>query len=517
MIRSAALPASRTPNVQAPADIAAVVTNLPAGRAHRGESTAALRLQCERCRSEPRRKTRQGFRRHPAAAGRSAATGDGDRRRTSGLADGRRAAVLASWPRSAVRRLRPPSTRVRSPLERDEGEYAYAGQLILEGVPPYELAYNMKFPGAYYAYAALMAMFGETAAGIRIGLLCRHLVTMGVAVCAWPAAGRQPGGRRSAPRPFALLALDRWSMGIFAHATHFVLLPAVAGFLALHFALRTERAWMFVMSGVLMGVAIIMKQQALFFALPAVALAMWSARAAGSAWCGAAARWSSRAWRRRSHCSSPCSPRRACSTDSGSGRSSTLPRTYRRSLSLGMSVLGMAWARITLDNGWFWYAGVAGLALLFLTRLAHGNRLFIMSWLVASALAIVPGLYFRPHYFILLMPVAGLLVGVAIASIDRIAARPIGAVRARAAALLVFAGMLGRVRHSAVHYLFRIGETELVRSLYQGNPFLESPEVARYLAAHTTPDDRIVVLGSEPQIYFYSDRKSATGYIYAYP
>lgn len=38
------------------------------------------------------------------------------------------------------------------PLERDEGEYAYAGQLILDGIPPYRLAYNMKFPGAYYAF-----------------------------------------------------------------------------------------------------------------------------------------------------------------------------------------------------------------------------------------------------------------------------------------------------------------------------------------------------------------------------
>jgi hypothetical protein len=33
------------------------------------------------------------------------------------------------------------------PLERDEGEYAYAGQLLLQGIPPYQLAYNMKFPG----------------------------------------------------------------------------------------------------------------------------------------------------------------------------------------------------------------------------------------------------------------------------------------------------------------------------------------------------------------------------------
>jgi len=54
-----------------------------------------------------------------------------------------------------------------APLERDEGEYAYAGQLILDGVPPYRLAYNMKFPGTYYAYAAIEAAFGESAGAIR--------------------------------------------------------------------------------------------------------------------------------------------------------------------------------------------------------------------------------------------------------------------------------------------------------------------------------------------------------------
>ena len=58
------------------------------------------------------------------------------------------------------------------PLERDEGEYAYAGQLMLQGIPPYELAYNMKFPGVYAAYALIMAVFGETPAGIHLGILC---------------------------------------------------------------------------------------------------------------------------------------------------------------------------------------------------------------------------------------------------------------------------------------------------------------------------------------------------------
>src|SRR6516164_8999077 len=63
------------------------------------------------------------------------------------------------------------------PLERDEGEYAYAGQLILQGIPPYELAYNMKMPGTYFAYSLGMAMFGETIQGIHLMLLVVNSLT----------------------------------------------------------------------------------------------------------------------------------------------------------------------------------------------------------------------------------------------------------------------------------------------------------------------------------------------------
>src|SRR6187455_3128951 len=64
------------------------------------------------------------------------------------------------------------------PLERDEGEYAYAGQLILEGIPPFQIAYNMKFPGTYYAYSAILALFGQTAWGIHVGLLLLNAATI---------------------------------------------------------------------------------------------------------------------------------------------------------------------------------------------------------------------------------------------------------------------------------------------------------------------------------------------------
>src|SRR3954463_7208259 len=64
------------------------------------------------------------------------------------------------------------------PLERDEGEYAYAGQLILHGVPPYKEAFNMKLPGTYCAYALIMALFGQTPAGIHLGLMLVNVASI---------------------------------------------------------------------------------------------------------------------------------------------------------------------------------------------------------------------------------------------------------------------------------------------------------------------------------------------------
>src|SRR6202020_3665584 len=67
---------------------------------------------------------------------------------------------------------------VDMPLERDEGEYAYAGQLITQGIPPYQLACNMKWPGTYFAYALGMLQFGQTAAGVHSTLMVVNSLTI---------------------------------------------------------------------------------------------------------------------------------------------------------------------------------------------------------------------------------------------------------------------------------------------------------------------------------------------------
>ena len=57
----------------------------------------------------------------------------------------------------------------------------------------------------------------------------------------------------------------------------------------------------------------------------------------------------------------------------------------------------------------------------------------------------------------------------------------------------------------------------LARLVYGANPFPECVEIARYIRERSSSDDRIAIIGSEPQIYFYSRRRAATGYLYTYP
>jgi len=114
------------------------------------------------------------------------------------------------------------------PLERDEGEYAYAGQLMLQGIPPYKLAYNMKFPGTYAAYAVIMSIFGQTIFGIHLGLLLVNTITVALIFL----LGRQlmdSTAGIAAATSYAVLSMNPSVLGLAAHATNFVMVFVLGG------------------------------------------------------------------------------------------------------------------------------------------------------------------------------------------------------------------------------------------------------------------------------------------------
>src|SRR5215471_6048439 len=118
------------------------------------------------------------------------------------------------------------------PLERDEGEYAYAGQLLLQGVPPYKEAYNMKLPGTYAAYAVIMAVFGQTPSGIHFGLMLVNASSIVLVFLLGRKLLDEVAGVAAAV-VFGLLSLSPAVLGLAGHATHFVVLFALGGILAL--------------------------------------------------------------------------------------------------------------------------------------------------------------------------------------------------------------------------------------------------------------------------------------------
>jgi hypothetical protein len=86
----------------------------------------------------------------------------------------------------------------------------------------------------------------------------------------------------------------------------------------------------------------------------------------------------------------------------------------------------------------------------------------------------------------------------------------------RFAPLLVSCVALSQPILAERKFYFEVSADEASRIAYGSNPFPESVKIAEYLRDHSSVSDTIAILGSEPQIYFYSRRHSATGYIYTY-
>jgi len=408
---------------------------------------------------------------------------------------------------------------LETPLERDEGEYAYAGSLLLSGVPPYHEAHHMKLPGVYAAYAAVLRLFGKTISGIHTGLLVINMITV---LFLYLLARRllRFGGAVVAAALFAFLSLGQAVQGVFANAEHFVLLFAVPALWVFVAAMDRESTPLLFSSSVLFGFAFLMKQHgALFFAFGAVYLLIDGCRRREGAF-----RW-------------------------------LLPR-FLSYIAGALIVYGllclMLWRAGVFERFWFWtveYARayidqretgevfvrfwnaaseVAGaspllwvwavLGVLLAATAKEGCRRgdFLLLLGLFSLLAVTPGFHFRPHYFVLLLPAAALLAGAAAACAGSVPISHHPSIsRDVVLGLIVVCLALTTIQQRA--FLFEMTPIQVNRATYGLNPFIESVEIARYIRARTGEEEKIAVIGSEPQIYFYADRRAATGFIYTYP
>jgi Dolichyl-phosphate-mannose-protein mannosyltransferase len=406
-----------------------------------------------------------------------------------------------------------------APLERDEGEYAYAGQLILQGIPPYKLVYSMKLPGTYYVYAAIMAIFGQTAAGIHLGLM---LANAAASFLLFLIAKRLHGLLAGvlAGCTYALLSTRLSVLGLEGHATHFVVLFALAGILLLLHTIEKNSRTLLFCSGISLGLGFLMKQPGILFGIFAFFYWLWTQHER---------------------------PRRELAVESAlfvSGIAAPFALTcqilYRAGVFREFWFWTFSYARaygsiLNLRGGWrelrvvgpwairpfvIWEIAAVGLTAVIWSRKVRERSAFTVGFAIFSALAVFPGLYFRPHYFIMLLPAVALWTGIAVAAAqEELKSSP----KLEWLPLAVFLIALAFSVHGHWKVYFRLDPGAVYQKEHdsQGpgcaDGCAQDERVGDYIRDHSSETDQVAVLGSEPAIYFYARRHSATGYIYMFP
>jgi len=405
------------------------------------------------------------------------------------------------------------------PLERDEGEFAYIGQLILQHIPPYTLAYTMKLPGTSLVYAAVMSVFGQSAAAVHIGLLLANLASTVMLF----ALGRRLWNTcvgAVAAASFSLMSLSPSLYGTAAHATQFVVPFALGGTLLLLRARDSGRPMLPLLSGLLFGMAFLAKQHALAFVAfglfylvyesvrerPVRIMALLKRLAAFSL--GAAAPFGV-----------------TCLILLKLGVFDTFrfwTFTYAREYASELPI-SSAWEVFTImappaaaTLTVFLVLSAVGLIAVLLTRQLRSGAALLISLLVFSCIAVCPGFYFRAHYFIQILPAVSLLIGLAAYWPIHLLRRNRHRALLQAVPLLIFLAAAGCHVCGNQDVYLHSDPREACSLVYHDNPFCETVEVAGYIRSHSSATDRVAVLGSEPEILFYARRHSATGFIYTY-
>jgi len=419
------------------------------------------------------------------------------------------------------------------PLERDEGEYAYAGQQILKGIPPFISIYHVKLPGIYAAYATIELLFGQSCSGIHTGLMIVNVLTLIVIFLIGKRLFNPLSGAIAAAC-FGYLTLSQTMFGFTANAEHFVLLPAMTGILLLLRGISLSNSkssvetktkfWNlptlnFFLSGLLLGTAYTMKQHALLFILfsgfyflykfftnkllnfknlilngfvllfgvgiPFASLCMYFSHL------GLFEKFWWWTW--------------------------VYPRTYATQIpwSEGKLNFMISFPGIFYSTWLLQILALLGL-LAIIFKETWDKKIFIIGFFIFSLVAVSVAFYFYPHYFLLAMPALALLVAAGAEAVSSAFKKNKGSFLLKYGGLLVVAFFLSISLSHEKSYLFEKSSKEVATTTYPGQPFVAAQVYGKYIDENSKPDDKIAILGSEPEIYFYSKRRAATGFVYTY-
>ncbi len=365
----------------------------------------------------------------------------------------------------------------------------------------------------------IITVFGETHSGIHTGLL---FVNTGTSLLLFVLIRRliNPLAGVAASASFALLSVNPTVQGVFANAEHFVILFVCGGLCVLYSAIASRRNARYFAAGALFGAAILVKQHGVAFSVAAIAIQFFDGIEER--------RLGSRQFRIESAMlvSGLLAPYAAvCGFFAAAGSFEPFwfwtfqyaaDYSSFTSSAEALTYLKRGSSQIFSSNPLLWILAGVGVTSPAWNREARRLAAFIFALVTCSFIAITPGFVFRLHYYVLLLPASAVCISIAVIALNGFVVERLNLRSSDRPGYLILCALTAMSLIQNSEFFFEMTPRQATISLYGSNPFDESVEIGSYLGAHTQPDERIAVIGSEPQILFYAQRRSATGFIYTY-
>jgi dolichyl-phosphate-mannose-protein mannosyltransferase len=397
------------------------------------------------------------------------------------------------------------------PFERDEAGFTYIGKMMFEGKNLYTDLPDNKLPGLYFFYGLFTKIFGYNPEGVHLGLLLFNLASCWF-LFLFVRSIFDLFTAAVTILVFSILITGIDVFGFAAHATQLSLLPATCGLWLLQKAVDKQQWYFYLISGICFGIAFTIKQQAICFAAAAGLYLLFEERESQLKWLNIA--------RDAAIYIAGCIIPFAAITGymQMTGRSEAFWYwTFQASVTaesavkanVAINFFNSLWH--TMHQQWLFYLlAIAGCVICVISSMRLSRKIFLCAFILLSLASVIPGFNFYPHYYVLLMPAVAVAVSCAVNYF-----RAGGGWRFFLSLIVLIIAIIQAVSNQFSYY-FKDDHNEILISVYGNNPFPESKALGEFVTKNAHPGDKLLVLGSEPELLVYSNLESAMKHIYTY-
>ncbi|MBK9150239.1 MAG: glycosyltransferase family 39 protein [Saprospiraceae bacterium] len=390
-------------------------------------------------------------------------------------------------------------TQLSLPLDRDEGSLLYSGYSLLHGKIPYVDFYEIKPPGIFAVYALFHLLFGYGNEMLHIGLIVTQL---GIALLFFKAAERMYHSRNAAYMAavtFLLLCLNPYFLSFAVMSEYFFILFFLGAVLPLLKNPEEISDRDYVISGLCFGMTAMIRQHAIFFALPYLLFVLQSLD------------WNIKklmkpGFRILAGAAAVVLPLILYVTVRGA-LDDMIYWIWERPNSSFIKQISFSEGRVHLKaflnllknvyTEWMWVF-FAGLALVAVRLPAMRYRYVALPvLLVLSVAAVFPGNRFYGHYWILTFPAVVMITAASVLWLEKITDNVI-----RNAALVVVPILMILHMYRNREAFFPVQQDGLYRFIYGDNPNYTLHKLTGYLKNRIKKGEEVFVFGSEPQVYY---------------